>query len=249
MCSGSNPCVSGRAPSITFRGNLHVSIRIATRSRRNSRGEIGATRRVEMDHSLSPRPVSFVMWAIGTLRRCRVRVFVFHFDADGEALAADGGLAFEAHPRQPGEEVPAEFGDAPPLFAAIAADDPLFPVNFGLIENWRKAKRRVEFHYTNEADTASACTPRRPQAAAGSTPTSRGLACTDTQSRKLSPGKETGSGTILRRHPVSVSGSGLPRGHARRSTNRRRVCRRNPARAYKLSTRPWSRAYKLSTRP
>jgi acetyl esterase/lipase len=37
--------------------------------------------------------------------------------------------------------------DAPPLFAALAADDPLFPVNFGLIENWRKAKRPVEFHY------------------------------------------------------------------------------------------------------
>lgn len=37
--------------------------------------------------------------------------------------------------------------DAPPLFAALAADDPLFPVNFGLIENWRKANRPVEFHY------------------------------------------------------------------------------------------------------
>ena len=37
--------------------------------------------------------------------------------------------------------------DAPPLFAAIAADDPLFPVDFGLIENWRKANRPVEFHY------------------------------------------------------------------------------------------------------
>jgi acetyl esterase/lipase len=37
--------------------------------------------------------------------------------------------------------------DAPPLFAAIAADDPLFPVGFGLIENWRKANRPVEFHY------------------------------------------------------------------------------------------------------
>lgn len=41
-------------------------------------------------------------------------------------------------------DVPA---DAPPLFAALAADDPLFPVNFGLIESWRKAKRPVEFHY------------------------------------------------------------------------------------------------------
>ena len=41
-------------------------------------------------------------------------------------------------------DVPA---DAPPLFAAIAADDPLFRFNVGLIENWRKANRPVEFHY------------------------------------------------------------------------------------------------------
>jgi acetyl esterase/lipase len=37
--------------------------------------------------------------------------------------------------------------NAPPLFAAVAADDPLFPVGFGLIESWRKANRGVEFHY------------------------------------------------------------------------------------------------------
>ena len=37
--------------------------------------------------------------------------------------------------------------DAPPLFAAVAADDPLFRLDFGLIESWRKAKRPVEFHY------------------------------------------------------------------------------------------------------
>ena len=38
--------------------------------------------------------------------------------------------------------------DAPPLFAAVAADDPLFGQrDFGLIEAWRKAKRPVEFHY------------------------------------------------------------------------------------------------------
>jgi len=37
--------------------------------------------------------------------------------------------------------------DAPPLFAAVAADDPIFGLsNFGLIENWRKANRPVEFH-------------------------------------------------------------------------------------------------------
>jgi acetyl esterase/lipase len=40
--------------------------------------------------------------------------------------------------------VPAE---APPLFVALAADDPFFGGGgFGLIESWRAAKRPVEFH-------------------------------------------------------------------------------------------------------
>ncbi len=38
--------------------------------------------------------------------------------------------------------------DAPPLFIALAADDPLFAnEGFGLVESWRAAKRPVEFHY------------------------------------------------------------------------------------------------------
>jgi acetyl esterase/lipase len=38
--------------------------------------------------------------------------------------------------------------DAPPLFVALAADDPLFANSgTGLIESWRAAKRPVEFHY------------------------------------------------------------------------------------------------------
>jgi acetyl esterase/lipase len=37
--------------------------------------------------------------------------------------------------------------DAPPLFVAIAADDPFFANSgFGLIESWKAAKRPVEFH-------------------------------------------------------------------------------------------------------
>lgn len=37
--------------------------------------------------------------------------------------------------------------DAPPLFAVLAADDPLFAKKgFGLIESWQKAGRPVEFH-------------------------------------------------------------------------------------------------------
>jgi acetyl esterase/lipase len=37
--------------------------------------------------------------------------------------------------------------DAPPLFIALAADDPFFAnAGFGLIESWKAAKRPVEFH-------------------------------------------------------------------------------------------------------
>jgi len=42
------------------------------------------------------------------------------------------------------ETVPA---NAPPLFVALAADDPLFGnAGYGLIDSWRAAKRPVEFH-------------------------------------------------------------------------------------------------------
>ena len=38
--------------------------------------------------------------------------------------------------------------DAPPMFVALAADDPLFANSgFGLIESWRAAKRPTEFHF------------------------------------------------------------------------------------------------------
>jgi acetyl esterase/lipase len=38
--------------------------------------------------------------------------------------------------------------NAPPLFIALAADDPLFPeTEFGLIKSWKDAEAPVEFHY------------------------------------------------------------------------------------------------------
>jgi acetyl esterase/lipase len=37
--------------------------------------------------------------------------------------------------------------DAPPLFIALAADDPFFAnAGYGLIDSWKSAKRPVEFH-------------------------------------------------------------------------------------------------------
>lgn len=38
--------------------------------------------------------------------------------------------------------------DAPPLFTAVAADDPIFgKTDFGLVQSWRAAGRPVELHY------------------------------------------------------------------------------------------------------
>jgi acetyl esterase/lipase len=42
---------------------------------------------------------------------------------------------------------------APPMFAAIAMDDSLFPTNgFGIVEAWHKAKRPVELHAYERGD-------------------------------------------------------------------------------------------------
>jgi acetyl esterase/lipase len=58
----------------------------------------------------------------------------------------DGGPAFigNIYGSLAPVDVPA---DAPPMFVALAADDPLFGNSgFGLVESWRAAKRPVEFH-------------------------------------------------------------------------------------------------------
>lgn len=64
-----------------------------------------------------------------------------------ELVGEDAEPAFIANIYGPlsSVEVPA---DAPPLFVALAADDPFFANSgFGLIENWHAAKKPVEFHF------------------------------------------------------------------------------------------------------
>ena len=52
--------------------------------------------------------------------------------------------------------------DAPPLFVALAADDPLFGNgNFGLIESWRAAKRPVEFHFFEQGGHGFGMYPKK----------------------------------------------------------------------------------------
>jgi acetyl esterase/lipase len=51
--------------------------------------------------------------------------------------------------------------DAPPLFVAVAADDPLFgPGSWGLMDSWRAAGLPVEFHFYDSGGHAFGMKPQ-----------------------------------------------------------------------------------------
>ena len=58
--------------------------------------------------------------------------------------------------------------DAPPLFVAAAADDPIFDGSMNAHAAWRAAGRAVEAHLYREADTGSEAEPRARHRTAGS---------------------------------------------------------------------------------
>ncbi len=81
------------------------------------------------------------------------RIGMIGFSAGGMLTLATAVVGETANPAFIGDiygplhsvTVPA---NAPPLFVALAADDPLFPeTDFGLIKSWRTANKPVEFHY------------------------------------------------------------------------------------------------------
>jgi acetyl esterase/lipase len=92
----------------------------------------------------------------------RKRAAEWHVDADriGMIGFSAGAMLTMATTLTGGDARPAFIGniygplmavtvpaDAPPMFVALAADDPFFANGgFGLIESWRTAKRPVEFH-------------------------------------------------------------------------------------------------------
>ncbi len=94
------------------------------------------------------------------------------------ADAPDARPAFVApiYGRQAAVPMPAK---APPMFALIAADDPLFARDgFALIEGWRKAARRWNFIFCRLAGTVSGLAAPGPAAATGFTAFTAGLTST-----------------------------------------------------------------------
>jgi acetyl esterase/lipase len=101
--------------------------------------------------------------ARAAIARVRARSKEWHVDVDriGMVGFSAGAMLTMTTALAGGDAKPAFLGDiygpmapvtvpadAPPLFIALAVDDPLFAnTGFGLIESWRAAKRPVEFHY------------------------------------------------------------------------------------------------------
>jgi acetyl esterase/lipase len=101
--------------------------------------------------------------ALAALRMVRERAAQWHVDPSRVGLigfSAGAMTALELVQTAPREELPAFFGyiygpqavdtapaDAPPMFDAIAFDDPLFhPLTFPIAAAWQKAGRKVELH-------------------------------------------------------------------------------------------------------
>jgi acetyl esterase/lipase len=76
--------------------------------------------------------------------------------------------------------------DAPPLFVALAADDPLFANGgFGLIDSWRAARKPAEFHLYEQGGHGFGMYPKERPAPAGSMPSCAGSPCTGCSSPRL----------------------------------------------------------------
>lgn len=86
--------------------------------------------------NVDPQRVGIIGFSAGAMTARRVGI-----DADPAARPAFIGYIYGP---QDAESVPA---DAPPLFNAIALDDPLFPTKgFAIAQAWQAAKRPVEVH-------------------------------------------------------------------------------------------------------
>lgn len=86
--------------------------------------------------NIDPKRVGMVGFSAGAMQALQVSL-----SAQAESRPSFVGLIY-------GPLAPATVpSDAPPLFAAMAVDDPLVgAAGFGLIDNWKNAHRPVEFH-------------------------------------------------------------------------------------------------------
>jgi acetyl esterase/lipase len=105
-------------------------------AREDAAAALALVRERAAEWDVDPRRVGMLGFSAGAITVLNV---VLGDDAPPPAFA---GLIYG---RTPATDPPP---DAPPLFVAVAADDPLFgPGSWGLMESWRDAGVPVEFHF------------------------------------------------------------------------------------------------------
>lgn len=101
----------------------------------DSRAAFALIRRRSAEWKIDPNKIGMVGFSAGAMLTMATAI-----------AGQDAKPAFIGNIYGPLAAMPAP-ADAPPLFVALAADDPLFgSPEYGLINNWRAAKKPVEFH-------------------------------------------------------------------------------------------------------
>jgi acetyl esterase/lipase len=115
--------------------NTHHKIARLSPQNADSRAAFALIRRRAAEWKIDPDRIGMIGFSAGAMLTMATTL-----DDQGPKPAFIGNIYGPLAP----VTVPAE---APPLFVALAADDPLFGNNgFGLIDSWRAAKRPAELH-------------------------------------------------------------------------------------------------------
>jgi acetyl esterase/lipase len=118
-------------------------------AREDALAALGLVRDRAADWNIDPRRIGMLGFSAGAITTLNVIL------DDGTIAPAFAGLIYG---RTPAVEPPS---DAPPLFVAVAADDPLFgPGSWGLMDSWRAAGLPVEFHFYDSGGHAFGMKPQ-----------------------------------------------------------------------------------------
>jgi acetyl esterase/lipase len=118
-------------------------------AREDAVAALGLVRDRAADWNIDPRRIGMLGFSAGAITTLNVIL------DDGTIAPAFAGLIYG---RTPAVEPPS---DAPPLFVAVAADDPLFgPGSWGLMDSWRAAGLPVEFHFYDSGGHAFGMKPQ-----------------------------------------------------------------------------------------
>jgi acetyl esterase/lipase len=113
----------------------------------DARAALALVRDRAADWDLDPRRIGMLGFSAGAITTLNLVL--------DDTAPAPAGLIYG---RTPAVDPP---DDAPPLFVAVAADDPIFgPASWGLIDSWRASGLPIEFHFYDSGGHAFGMAPQ-----------------------------------------------------------------------------------------